>query len=97
MKVLHSSDENGLCYIDTQNLDGEANLKQREVPRGLFAKGEDSSQFSPAEFREALLIYTSPVAMLALDFGCVHGTSCFCCIIPAAMHCVAQIADSQSR
>ena len=56
MKVLHSSDENGLCYIDTQNLDGEANLKQREVPRGLFAKGEDSSQFSPAEFREALVI-----------------------------------------
>ena len=56
MKVLHSSDENGLCYIDTQNLDGEANLKQREVPRGLFTKGEDSSQFSPAEFREALVI-----------------------------------------
>ena len=59
MKVLHSSDENGLCYIDTQNLDGEANLKQREVPRGLFAKGEDSSQFSPAEFREPLVCYSS--------------------------------------
>ena len=57
--MLHSSDENGLCYIDTQNLDGEANLKQREVPRGLFAKkGEDNSQFSPAEFREALVIIT---------------------------------------
>ena len=60
--MLHSSDENGLCYIDTQNLDGEANLKQREVPRGLFAtKGEDSSQFSPAEFREALVIITQDV------------------------------------
>ena len=33
--VLRSSDEHGLCYIDTQNLDGEANLKQREVPRGF--------------------------------------------------------------
>jgi phospholipid-translocating ATPase len=33
--VLRSSDENGLCFIDTQNLDGEANLKQREVPRGF--------------------------------------------------------------
>ena len=33
--VLKSSDEHGLCYIDTQNLDGEANLKQREVPRGF--------------------------------------------------------------
>lgn len=33
--VLRSSDRHGLCYIDTQNLDGEANLKQREVPRGF--------------------------------------------------------------
>ncbi len=32
--AFRSSDEHGLCYIDTQNLDGEANLKQREVPRG---------------------------------------------------------------
>ena len=64
--MLHSSDENGLCYIDTQNLDGEANLKQREVPRGLFAKGEDSSQFSPAEFREALIIISRPVPLMRL-------------------------------
>ena len=33
-----SSDEHGLCYIDTQNLDGEANLKQREVPRGFIER-----------------------------------------------------------
>ena len=69
MKVLHSSDENGLCYIDTQNLDGEANLKQREVPRGLFAKGEDSSQFSPAEFREALVIVISSVPLMRIFHG----------------------------
>lgn len=36
--VLRSSDEHGLCYIDTQNLDGEANLKQREVPRGFLER-----------------------------------------------------------
>ena len=36
--VLKSSDENGLCYIDTQNLDGEANLKQREVPKGFVER-----------------------------------------------------------
>ena len=36
--VLRSSDDHGLCYIDTQNLDGEANLKQREVPRGILDK-----------------------------------------------------------
>lgn len=37
-KVLRSSDEHGLCYIDTQNLDGEQNLKQREVPRGFVER-----------------------------------------------------------
>ena len=36
--LLRSSDEHGLCFIDTQNLDGEANLKQREVPRGFTEK-----------------------------------------------------------
>jgi len=47
--LLHSSDENGLCYIDTQNLDGETNLKQRERPRGL--KQETPGSFSVPTFR----------------------------------------------
>jgi magnesium-transporting ATPase (P-type) len=33
--LLRSSDPHGLCYIDTCNLDGETNLKQREVARGF--------------------------------------------------------------
>lgn len=33
--LLRTSDENGLCYIETMNLDGENNLKQREVVRGF--------------------------------------------------------------
>ena len=45
---FRSSDEHGLCYIDTQNLDGEANLKQREVPRGILDK---QSSFDPQDFR----------------------------------------------
>nr|CAD7588089.1 unnamed protein product [Timema genevievae] len=36
--VLRSSDPHGLCYIDTCNLDGETNLKQRQVPRGFIEK-----------------------------------------------------------
>lgn len=35
MVLLHSSDPNGVCHIETANLDGETNLKQRQVVRGL--------------------------------------------------------------
>lgn len=36
--LLRSSDPNGLCYIDTGHLDGETNLKQRQVARGFVDK-----------------------------------------------------------
>ena len=49
--VLRSSDEHGLCYIDTQNLDGETNLKQREVPRGFVDRQQN---FQPQDFRSSL-------------------------------------------
>lgn len=34
--LLKSSDPGGICYIETANLDGETNLKQREVAPGSF-------------------------------------------------------------
>lgn len=33
--LLNSSDVNSICHIETANLDGETNLKQREVVKGL--------------------------------------------------------------
>ena len=33
--LLWSSDPHGLCYIDTSNIDGENNLKQRLVVNGI--------------------------------------------------------------
>lgn len=36
--LLRSSDPSGICYIDTGHLDGETNLKQRQVARGFVEK-----------------------------------------------------------
>lgn len=35
MLLLYSSDPRGVCYIETANLDGETNLKQRQVVSDL--------------------------------------------------------------
>ncbi|XP_056326707.1 probable phospholipid-transporting ATPase VD [Danio aesculapii] len=47
MVLLHSSDSNGVCHIETANLDGETNLKQRQVVRDLTHQG---SEFVPENF-----------------------------------------------
>ncbi|OCT88355.1 hypothetical protein XELAEV_180169875mg, partial [Xenopus laevis] len=33
--LLYCSDQNGICHIETANLDGETNLKQRQVVKGF--------------------------------------------------------------
>ncbi|KAK2896579.1 hypothetical protein Q8A67_011067 [Cirrhinus molitorella] len=47
MVLLHSSDSNGVCHIETANLDGETNLKQRQVVRDLPQQG---SEFVPENY-----------------------------------------------
>ncbi|KAM7404152.1 hypothetical protein PAMA_004537 [Pampus argenteus] len=39
MLLLYSSDPHGVCYIETANLDGETNLKQRQVVSDLPLQG----------------------------------------------------------
>ncbi|KAJ8385793.1 hypothetical protein AAFF_G00182370 [Aldrovandia affinis] len=39
MVLLYSSEPDGMCHIETANLDGETNLKQRQVVRGLADQG----------------------------------------------------------
>uniref|UniRef100_A0A8C4HBY9 Phospholipid-transporting ATPase n=1 Tax=Dicentrarchus labrax TaxID=13489 RepID=A0A8C4HBY9_DICLA len=41
MLLLYSSDPRGVCYIETANLDGETNLKQRQVVLDLPLQGAE--------------------------------------------------------
>lgn len=49
--ILRTSDEQGLCYVETSNLDGESNLKQRQVVRGFAAKQQN---FQPFHFTSTI-------------------------------------------
>ncbi|KAK2717920.1 hypothetical protein QYM36_006646 [Artemia franciscana] len=49
--LLNSSNANGSCYIETRNLDGENNLKQRSIPRDLRSQ---LGQFRPEEFNSSI-------------------------------------------
>ncbi|XP_067470072.1 probable phospholipid-transporting ATPase VD isoform X2 [Thunnus thynnus] len=47
MLLLYSSDPRGVCYIETANLDGETNLKQRQVVSDLPLQ---AIEFTPESF-----------------------------------------------
>ncbi|XP_011494340.1 PREDICTED: probable phospholipid-transporting ATPase VA isoform X3 [Ceratosolen solmsi marchali] len=49
--LLRSSDPQGFAYLDTCNLDGETNLKQRQVIRGFLDLQAD---FQPSKFRSII-------------------------------------------
>uniref|UniRef100_H2ZKF5 Phospholipid-transporting ATPase n=1 Tax=Ciona savignyi TaxID=51511 RepID=H2ZKF5_CIOSA len=49
--LLHSSDPDGICFIETSNLDGESNLKQRMVVPKHWG---DNHEFYPKEFKSII-------------------------------------------
>ncbi|XP_073505620.1 phospholipid-transporting ATPase VB isoform X2 [Phyllobates terribilis] len=50
--LLYSSDQNGICHIETANLDGETNLKQRQVVKGFT---NQESPFDPESFKYTIV------------------------------------------
>ncbi|CAJ0580607.1 unnamed protein product, partial [Mesorhabditis spiculigera] len=52
MLLLKSSDNSGICYVETSNLDGETNLKQRSAIPAMakYHSATVPQEFSPADF-----------------------------------------------
>uniref|UniRef100_A0A8C8VG02 Phospholipid-transporting ATPase n=1 Tax=Pelusios castaneus TaxID=367368 RepID=A0A8C8VG02_9SAUR len=54
--LLYSSDQNGICHLETANLDGETNLKQRQVVKGFSTQ---NTPFDP-EFFQNIIVCENP-------------------------------------
>ncbi|XP_067122941.1 phospholipid-transporting ATPase VA isoform X2 [Centruroides vittatus] len=65
--LLRSSDPQGLCYIETANIDGESNLKQRQVIRDLTSQ---NANFHPTDFNR-IIECDSPNNKIYKFHGCV--------------------------
>ncbi|XP_032862577.1 phospholipid-transporting ATPase VB isoform X2 [Tyto alba] len=50
--LLYSSDQNGVCHLETANLDGETNLKQRHVVTGFSSQ---NTLFEPEFFQNTII------------------------------------------
>uniref|UniRef100_A0A8C3AQU1 Phospholipid-transporting ATPase n=1 Tax=Cyclopterus lumpus TaxID=8103 RepID=A0A8C3AQU1_CYCLU len=50
--LLHSSDPSGVCHIETSNLDGETNLKQRRAMSGICIS---DPEFKPESFNTVVV------------------------------------------
>ncbi|KAL6438052.1 hypothetical protein ACFW04_004365 [Cataglyphis niger] len=67
--LLRSSDPQGLAYLDTCNLDGESNLKQRQVVRG-FLDLQDT--FQPSKFRSVVEVDQPSTRIYRFHGAVVH-------------------------
>lgn len=69
--LLRSSDPSGLCYIDTGHLDGETNLKQRQVARGFVEKQD---VFEPSKFKSYIEVDAPTTKIYRFHGALIHPT-----------------------
>jgi phospholipid-translocating ATPase len=67
--MLRSSEPQGVCYIDTCDLDGETSLKRRQVVRGFDDKLDD---FNPFKFNSMLEIDSPTTKIYRFHGTMVH-------------------------
>lgn len=69
--LLRSSNAEGLCYIDTCDLDGETNLKLREVVRGFADKQQ---LFMPSKFTSRVEVDLPTTKIFKFNGALIHPT-----------------------
>ena len=67
--LLKSSDPQGICYIETCDLDGETSLKRRQVVRGFIEK---QSSFTPSKFISKLEIDSPTTKIYRFHGAMIH-------------------------
>ncbi|RZF38045.1 hypothetical protein LSTR_LSTR006444 [Laodelphax striatellus] len=67
--LLRSSDPQGLCYVDSCNLDGETNLKQRQIARGFLKK---QPEFTPSMFRSVVEVEAPTTKIYRFHGAIIH-------------------------
>ncbi|XP_018341958.1 PREDICTED: probable phospholipid-transporting ATPase VD isoform X1 [Trachymyrmex septentrionalis] len=67
--LLRSSDPQGLAYLDTCNLDGESNLKQRQIVRGFL---DLQGTFQPSKFRSVVEVDQPSTRIYRFHGAVVH-------------------------
>lgn len=67
--LLKSSEPQGICYIETCDLDGETSLKRRQVVRGFDAK---QPNFTPSKFVSKLEVDSPTTKIYRFNGAMIH-------------------------
>lgn len=67
--LLRTSNPHGVCYIDTCDLDGETNLKLREVVRGFTDKQQ---LFTPSKFTSRVEVDLPTTKIFKFNGALIH-------------------------